>query len=205
MEHGWCWRIPVDDVDHRGYVYASAFTTEAQAIAEMRAKNPGMGDPRTLRFRCGRHADFWKGNVVALGNSYGFVEPLESTALHMVIIELAYVIAALEADENGRLDLPEINRRVAEHWDYLRWFLAIHYKFNRKLDTPFWRACRADVDVSGIASAIDRFQVHGPWRSAAELDCLVGDPAFGDQGVLILLLGQKVDAPAAPARLPSAA
>ena len=195
MDCGWCWKIPVEGVDHRGYVHASAFLSETQAIEEMRAKNPGMGDTRTVRFRSGRHTDFWKGNVVAIGNAYGFVEPLESTALHMVIVELAYLIAGLEAGADDPAGLADLNRRVGAHWDYLRWFLALHYKFNRKLDTAFWRACRDDVDVSGLAPAIAHFQERGPWTSAAGLGCLADDPVFGDQGVMILLLGQKVDAP----------
>ena len=70
MNHGWCWRIAVEGVDHRGYVCSSAFVSEADAIAEMRAKNPGMGDTWTVRFRSGRHADFWKGNVIAIGVKY---------------------------------------------------------------------------------------------------------------------------------------
>src|SRR5439155_447296 len=141
MDHGWCWRIPVEGVDHRGYVHSSAFVNAADAAAEMRAKNPGMGDTWTVRFRSGRHADFWKGNVVAIGNAYGFVEPLESTALHMVIVELAYCVRLLEGGAHDAA-VRETNDRIGAHWDFPRWFLAIHYKFNRKLDTEFWRSCR---------------------------------------------------------------
>lgn len=202
MDNGWCWKIPVEGRDHRGYVHSSAFVSEADAEAEMRAKNPGMGETWTVRFRSGRHADFWKGNVVAVGNAYGFVEPLESTALHMVIIELSYLCAALEAPDGGPLDVAELNRRVGAHWDYLRWFLALHYRFNRKLDTPFWRACRSDVDISGLAPAVDRYRERGPWQRPGEAGAVVvGDPAFGESGLLLLLLGQKVEAPAAPSRI----
>jgi tryptophan halogenase len=200
MDHGWCWNIPVEGVDHRGYVHASAFVSEAEAKAEMRRKNPGMGDTWTVRFRSGRHEEFWKGNAVAVGNAYGFVEPLESTALHMVIIEMAYVVACLEGASG--FDVAEANRRVGAHWDYLRWFLALHYKFNRKLDTPFWRENREKVDVSGVAETIAHFREHGPWASERDVDILVGDPAFGYSGLLILLLGQKVDAAPTPARIP---
>jgi tryptophan halogenase len=199
MDHGWCWNIAVEGADHRGYVHASAFVSREQAEAEMRRKNPGMGDTWTVRFRSGRHQDFWKGNAVALGNAYGFVEPLESTALHMVIVELAYVIACLE--EGSGFDVADANRRVGAHWDFLRWFLALHYKFNRKLDTPFWRENREKVDVSGIAASIAHFREHGAWRGPEEVDFLVGDPAFGYSGVLTLLLGQKVDSPRAPSRI----
>ena len=195
MDAGWCWKIAVEGEDHRGYVFSSAFLTEAQATAEMRAKNPGMGEPRTVRFRSGRHRDFWKGNTVAVGNAYGFVEPLESTALHMVIIEIGYLLGCLEAAGDGPPDVAFANAGVGGHWDYLRWFLALHYKFNRRLDTPFWKHCRAEVDVSGLAPALDHFQRHGAWSRKDGARFQSGDPAFGYEGMMIMLLGQKVDAP----------
>ena len=70
MDAGWCWRIPVIGEDHRGYVYASSFIDDDAAAAEMRAKNPGMGKPWLVRFRSGRHRDFWVGNTVGVGNAY---------------------------------------------------------------------------------------------------------------------------------------
>lgn len=99
MNAGWCWNVPVEDSNHRGYVYSSAFLTEAQAEAEFREKNPGLAHTWSLRFRSGRRQDFWMGNAVAIGNSYGFVEPLESTALHMVIIQIEWMLAAMGQSE----------------------------------------------------------------------------------------------------------
>jgi tryptophan 7-halogenase len=194
MDAGWCWKIGVEGEDHRGYVFSSAFLTEEQAKAEMRAKNPGLGEPWTVRFRSGRHRAFWKGNTVAVGNAYGFVEPLESTALHMVIIEIGYLLGCLDAAGEGAPDVAFANAGVAGHWDYLRWFLALHYKYNRKLETPFWKTCREEVDVSGLAPAIEHFQRHGTLtKEGARFQS--GDPAFGYEGMMIMLLGQKVDAP----------
>lgn len=208
MDAGWCWKIPVEGVDHRGYVHASAFLGEEQAIAEMRRKNPGMRDPWTVRFRSGRHRDFVRGNTAAIGNAYGFVEPLESTALHMVIVELQYLLACLaDDDETERCALPRegaarsASDRVGAHWDYLRWFLAVHYKFNRKLDTELWRAVREDADIGPLHDTIERFR-RGPWPGADELDVLVGDPAFGYTGLVVMLLGQKVVAPSVAPRVP---
>src|SRR5262249_11227469 len=97
MAAGWCWRIPVGGEDHRGYVHASAFLDEDAAVAEMARANPGMGEVRVVRFRSGRHRDLWLKNVVAVGNAYGFVEPLESTALHMVIVEVGYLLQGIES------------------------------------------------------------------------------------------------------------
>jgi tryptophan halogenase len=195
MDAGWCWKIPVEEEDHRGYVHSSKFVDEEQAIAEMRAKNPRMGEPSIVRFRSGRHEHFWKGNTVAIGNAYGFVEPLESTALHMVIVEIAYLLGGLEGAAEAPPDRAFANARVGEHWDYIRWFLALHYRFNRKLDTPFWRACRAEVDVSGFDRALAVFREKGPWMESDGVHYGAGDPAFGYAGVMIMLLGQKVPGP----------
>lgn len=197
MDAGWCWRIPVHGEDHRGYVYSSRFLDDERATAEMRARNPGMGEPWFVRFRSGRHRDFWVGNAAAVGNAYGFVEPLESTALHMVIVEIAHLLAIFEAMESpeARPSLEAtVNRSVGEHWDDLRWFLSLHYRFNRRLDTPFWRAARAEVDISGLASAVERFQRSGPWGLAEDQGLGLRDPTFGWSGLMILLLGQQVPA-----------
>ncbi len=195
MNAGWCWSIPVRGENHRGYVHSSAFISEDEALAEMRAKNPGLGEAKTVRFRSGRHADFWKGNVAAVGNAYGFVEPLESTALHMVIIELAYLRAGIaRANEPAALSkyVEYANRNVGAHWDSLRWFLALHYKHNRRLDTPFWRAARNDVDASGLDELVGWVQKEGPSVSLEGRRFTPQDPTFGLSGLMTMLLGQHV-------------
>lgn len=197
MDHGWCWTIPVEGADHFGYVFASAFATADQAEAELRATTPGLGPARLVRFRSGRHRDFWRGNAVAIGNAFGFVEPLQSTALHMVIVEIAYLLACLEAP-GGALGPDEASRRVAAHWDALRWFLAVHYRFNGRRDSPFWRAARADADVSGVESEIARYRREGPRTEPTPGGFLAGDPAFGPGGLAILLVGQDVPATLTP-------
>ena len=198
MEAGWCWRIPVEGEDHRGYVFSSAHLTLDQARDEMRAKNPGMGEPWTVRFRSGRHEEFWKGNTVAVGNAYGFVEPLESTALHMVIMEMRCLIHSLKERGFRQPDRAFVNRSVALHWDYLRWFLGVHYRYNQKLDNAFWRDCRASVDVSGLADMLERFRVNGPGKEGDGLPYDIPDPVFNYLGVVTMLLGQRF--PCAPPR-----
>ncbi len=146
------------------------------------------------QFRSGRHRDFWKGNTVALGNAYGFVEPLESTALHMVIVEIAYLIGGLQSG-NRPSDRSFANEALGAHWDYLRWFLSVHYKFNRKSETRFWRDCRASVDVSGLQPLLDHYSTCGPWVESGNRRCATGDPAFNYEGLMIMLLGQQVPCP----------
>lgn len=198
MTAGWCWRTPVQGEDHRGYVYSSSFLDEEAAIDEMQKANPTMGAPKVVRFRTGRHREMWRNNVVALGNSYGFIEPLESTALHMVIVGIEYLLAGIGtmADQAAHRSFVEYaNDVVGGQWDYLRWFLAIHYKFNRRFDTPFWRVARADVDVSGLSSTLERFQREGPWPIDNGRAYDPREPAIGFNGLIPLLLGQRVAAP----------
>jgi len=210
-EAGWSWRIPQPEGDHLGSVFSSAFTTAERAEEELRAAPGGLGaslgQVRVLRFRPGRRRHFWTGNVVALGNAYGFVEPLESTALHLLIRQILLLVDFLplpedpgvHAERQARLD-----RLVADHWDYVAWFLALHFKFNRRLDTPFWRACREEVDVSRHAELIEAFRERGPLSvraegangsPGAETEFRYPDPLWGPEGIDTLLLGQGVPCP----------
>lgn len=195
MDAGWCWRIPVEGEDHRGYVFSSAHLSVEQARDEMRRKNPGMGETWTVRFRSGRHEDFWKGNTVAVGNAYGFVEPLESTALHMVIMEMRALLRGLRTVPNGSWDRASANESVGRNWDYLRWYLAVHYRFNRKSDSEFWRTCRERVDVSGIEPVLERFRREGPVKEGSISPHVIPDPVFNYRSVLTMLLGQQVSCP----------
>lgn len=195
MDSGWCWGIPMRELDHRGYVYASAFASADVVVQEVRTMSPGMGEPRRVAFRSGRHEHFWRGNVAAVGNAYGFVEPLESTAIQMIVHHASAVVRLLNAERGFMPDhADEVNKQMARAWDYLRWFLAIHYRFNGRKDTPFWRECRSSVDISGIEAIVDDFVSEGllSQRLVAAPDGL-----FGREGIDTLLLGQEVPTAAA--------
>lgn len=197
LPSGWCWRVPQEDCDHRGYVFSSGHATPEQARQEMAAANPALGDTRLLRFRCGRHRDFWRGNVAALGNAYGFVEPLESTALHMVAVTLATLVRHFPQSLRGPGAEPRhrrlVNDDVGEQWDRLRDFLALHFKLNGRLDTPFWRDCREQVDLAGAASTLDLFRERGPLSERPHPATF--DSLWGDFGRDVLLLGQGAPGP----------
>jgi tryptophan halogenase len=114
----------------------------------------------------------------------------------MVILELAYLLEGLARIRAGHdaTSVAEVaSAAVGGHWDYLRWFLAVHYRFNRRLDTPFWRAARADVDVSGMREVLDRFRHEGAWLLADGARFAVSDPTFGYAGLMMMLLGQRAD------------
>ncbi len=192
MDAGWCWRIEFVDQITRGYVFSSQFISVDEAMREIKAKNPQLPDDlRVVKFRCGRYERHWVHNVVAIGNSAGFVEPLEATALQVIVEQLRFLCKALLDTDT---QVPPVmqtleNRRGREIWDDIRDFLALHYRFNRRLDTPFWRHCREHVPLGGAEAFVEYFQAAGPSLLAAPL--IRQESIFGLEGYLTILLGQR--------------
>src|SRR5262249_58289961 len=117
-----------------------------------------------VTFVTGRYERSWVKNVVGIGNASGFVEPLESTSLGVICDESDSLVNSLL--ECGRRPTPTVvrqyNKRFAAKWDNIRGFLAVHYKFNTGMDTPFWRACRADCELGPAAEAVEYYPENGP-------------------------------------------
>ena len=189
MNAGWCWSIPMRSENHYGYVFASSFLEAAEAEAELRAHFPITSKTRIVKFRSGRRRDAIVGNVAAIGNAYGFVEPLESTALHMAITT-SLRLAALATGASR--DIEEVSRELGEQWDYLRGFLAVHYRFNRRLSTPFWEHCRAHVELAPLAVAVDDYRAQSLFTNRRVTPAFVRDTVFGARGLDLLLIGQDV-------------
>jgi tryptophan halogenase len=193
MNAGWCWRIDHEFLINRGYVYSSAFLSDDEAEKEFRAKNPKVETTQAVKFVTGRYERSWVKNVVGIGNASGFVEPLESTSLGVICDESdSLVNSLLECDrEPTPTIVKQYNKRFGLKWDNIRDFLGIHFKFNTGMDTPYWRACRADGDIAGAADLVAYYQENGPglYHKLTLLDRL---SQFGLEGYWTLLLGQKV-------------
>jgi tryptophan 7-halogenase len=194
MDSGWCWQIEHDHRVNRGYVYSSSFISDSDAEEEFRRKNPKIGPTRIVRFISGYYERGWVKNVVGIGNAAGFVEPLESTSL-FVICDAAWALAESLADCDLQPDAAlggVYNKWSRQTWESIRGFLGIHYKFNTRLETPFWRACREETDLGGRAQEyISYFEERGPsplWMSTL----LEGRDVFDSDGWLTMLVGQKV-------------
>jgi tryptophan halogenase len=146
-----------------------------------------------VKFVTGRYERAWVKNVVGIGNSAGFVEPLESTSLGVICDQSdSLVHSLLECDCLPTLTVVrQYNKRFALKWDNIREFLAIHYKFNTGMDTPFWRECREKCELGRAAEAVDYFRENGPgpYHRQTLLNPL---SQFGLEGFWTLLIGQKV-------------
>ena len=195
MDSGWCWQIEHESFINRGYVYASAFISDEAARAELLAKNPQISTtPRVVNFRSGRYERSWVGNVIAVGNASGFVEPLEATALAQIIYESRWLVESLrltggKPDEAMRATY---NRLVSIAWDEIRDFLAFHYKFNTRLDTPFWQHCRQNTSLGNYEDLYRLYREVGPNPSMLVQALPARPNIYGVEGFLSLLVGMQV-------------
>lgn len=195
MSAGWAWQIDHHGFINRGYVYASNFISDDDARAELLRKNPSIlpENTRVVRFRSGRYARCWTGNVVAIGNASGFVEPLEATAIQVICSQSKTLVGTLEESRFSPGDPMRglYNKYNCGQWDNIRDFLAIHYAFNTRLDTPFWQACRNDTDLGGAADFAAFWKEHGP--SGLPNGLLISPTStFGLEGFTALMTGQRV-------------
>ena len=195
MTTGWCWQIEHEHRINRGYVYCSAMISDEDAEREFRGKNPKVATTRIVPFRSGCYRKTWVDNVVAIGNSAGFVEPLEATALMVVSLHIQSLVDVLKAcalDPNPSV-ADVYNDLTYPTWLGIRDFLGLHYKPNTALETPFWKRCREETDLSSIQDLLDFYAENGPTglcryrmpKSHTESD-------FGIEGYLVMLVGMQV-------------
>ena len=191
MNAGWRWRIDLRDRVSFGYVYSSHFYTEEEAIEEyLSANNKATDNLRKISFISGRYQRFWLNNVIAVGNASGFVEPLESTGQHMIAETIWRIVLALQ-DSNLRLNpklIAATNQYIGDLWDEICDFLSLHFKFNRKLDTPFWKHCREHTPLGELQEIVELYQESGVCRAIAHL--VPQSSIFEVDGYLTMLCGQ---------------
>jgi tryptophan 7-halogenase len=183
---GWQWRIPLQHRTGNGYVFSSAYMDEDEATRILLTNVEGkpLADPRTIRFTTGMREKAWNRNVIALGLASGFIEPLESTSIHLVQNGIARLISHFPDRGFAQVNIDAYNRRIAYDYERIRDFIILHYTANQR-DEPFWRYLREMELPDSLRGKIELFKATGRvFREQEEL--------FAEVGWFQVLVGQNL-------------
>ncbi|TVQ39033.1 MAG: tryptophan 7-halogenase [Wenzhouxiangella sp.] len=185
---GWQWKIPLQHRVGNGIVFCSHYLEEDQARKLLLDNIDGrpINEPRTIRFRTGRRLKQWNRNCLALGLASGFLEPLESTSIHMIQNSLIRFIKLFPARSIEPAEVDQFNNDVRLEAEYIRDFIIAHYHVNQRTDSPFWIDCR-EMDIPDtLQHKIELFKSNARvFRDQYEL--------FAEQSWVAVLSGQGIE------------
>ena len=185
---GWQWRIPLQHRVGNGIVYGSRFTDDDSARATLLANLEGelLTEPRTIRFRPGQRSETWRGNCIALGLASGFLEPIESTSIHLIQRGVIRLLQMFPSRGISQADIDEYNAQTRAEIEHIRDFIVLHYHVTDRRDTDFWRAC-ASLDIpDSLRHRIALFRETGRvFRIPNEL--------FAENSWIQVMLGQGIE------------
>jgi tryptophan halogenase len=184
---GWQWRIPLQHRVGNGLVYCSRHMSDERAKELLLSKVQGevLTTPRVLKFMPGQRREVWRANCVAIGLASGFIEPLESTSIHLIqrgTIRLMQMFPAMGIRQS---DIDEYNQQAQAEIEHIRDFIVLHYHVTNRDDSAFWRACRTMSIPASLQHRINLFRETGRvFRMQNEL--------FAENSWIQVMLGQGI-------------
>lgn len=184
---GWQWRIPLQHRTGNGHVFSSKFMAaeDAKKILLNNIQGEILAEPRLLRFVTGRREKFWHKNCIAIGLASGFMEPLESTSIHLVQSALARIMAMFPHKSFNQDEIDLYNEQVGFEYEKIRDFLILHYKATERDDSAFWNYCREMAIPESLQQKMNVFKANGHvFRYNNEL--------FNEISWVEVMLGQRI-------------
>lgn len=184
---GWQWKIPLQHRVGNGLVYCSSYMSDDEAKKTLLDNVSGkpLTEVRPIKFRTGRRRKQWNKNCIALGLASGFMEPLESTSIHLIYTSITRLIKLFPVNEIEQSEVDQFNRDVKIESEHIRDFIILHYHATQRADAPFWSDCR-EMDVpESLGHKMDLFKANG--RVFREQDEL-----FAERSWAAVMLGQGV-------------
>jgi len=184
-ESGWQWRIPLQNRVGNGMVYCSQYLEDDEARQKLLKNIAGgrLTDPLTIKFKTGRRLQNWNKNCIALGLASGFLEPLESTSIHLIQRGVLRLMQMFPITGIRQPDIAEYNKQSLLEIHNIRDFIILHYKVTNRQDSPFWRHCRSMDVPDSLAHRIDLF------RESARV-FKIPNELFGENSWIQVMLGQ---------------
>ncbi|MGX1113080.1 tryptophan halogenase [Pseudoalteromonas sp. MBR-15] len=182
-ESGWQWQIPLQHRVGNGLVYSSRYLSDENAKQQLLNNLPAkpLTEPRIIKFKTGRRLKQWHKNVVSIGLSSGFLEPLESTSIHLIQSAAIRLIKFFPHQGITQNLVDEFNKQSKTEFERIRDFIILHYKLTERDDSPFWRLCKGMDIPSSLAKKIALYKTSG--KLVREDDELFAEVAW--QQVLI--------------------
>lgn len=184
---GWQWRIPLQHRAGNGHVFCSDHMSEDEATAILMngLEGEAIAEPRTIPFKTGRRRQFWHKNCVAVGLASGFLEPLESTSIHLIQTSVVRLVQMFPDRGLDAANIAEYNAQIGFEYESVRDFIILHYHANERTDSPFWAMCREMAIPDRLSHKMALFRRTGRlFRENNEL--------FAETGWLQVLYGQRV-------------
>lgn len=186
-QFGWQWRIPLQHRIGNGMVYSSEHVSDDQALQTLLKNLDGkpLADPNFIKFNIGRRKQQWNKNVVSIGLSSGFLEPLESTSIHLIQQGITRLVKHLPARKIEQSEIDEYNRQSQYEFEKIRDFIILHYYANQRSDSDFWIRCQTMTIPDSLRHKIELFKRTG--KLFREQDELFSEVAWHQ-----VLMGQNI-------------